>query len=433
MSKDYSLDALWQQTAGALAWDRASRMRLALEAYSDNLPRPLRVRPDQPDDNLQTNYIRSIVERTVSFLLADGPSIEIGGPDDDRGEEYLARVWPEDERAETLYDAATNGALFGHVFLRFSIEGGIPRVIVVDPMSIEVEWDPQDYTRVTRYIRQWSALTAQGAEAFRESVERTATGWTITLAQAQGTTWRVIERAEWRYQVPPIIHCKNLPAPNEFWGAPDITRGILRLNHYINRVDSLINRILRLHSYPKTIAIGVEESDLRIGVDGVIFLPDASQKIQNLEMQSDLSAALAFRDRLLQQLARLSGIPDLGNDESVGTQVSGVALKMRYKTLLDRTRTKRALYGRLIRQAVVGLLEIGGLFDLARPEMVTLHWPEALPVNDREMVDIALEKRQLGYSMDTLIRQTGGDPALEAEKRRLEQEEQQSAFDAGRL
>lgn len=428
------MDRPLQEAAMLDEWSRTTRMRAALLAYNDQLPKPLRITPSGPDDNVQTNYIEPIVDRIVSFLVGDGPSIEIGGPDDATGEAYLDRVWPADERFIFLDDAAINGALFGHVFARLAIENGIPRVVLLDPMGMTVEWDPTDWTRVTRFIYQWSAADVTGqARAFREVVERKEVGWIISTQEVVGGAWSEMARVEWRYTTPPIVHCKNRSKPNEFWGQPDITRGVLRLNHYINRIDSLINRIIRLHGYPKTVARGVAKSDLQLGVDGIIFLPEVEQTIENIEMQSDLGAALNFRDRLLQLLSRISGVPDLGNDESVGTQVSGVALKMKYKTLLDRTRRKRVFYGALLRQIVVGMLEIGGLARLARPEAVAIHWPDPLPANDREVVDIALLKQQLGFSRDTLIRQLGGDPDLEAEKRRAEAEEAARDFAAGRI
>jgi hypothetical protein len=433
------ISSLYQQTALAYESDRFQRIRRARDAYEGRLPKPLKVRSGAPDDNVRLNFCRYIVDRNVAALWTDDFSIEIGGPDDQTGERYLDDVWPEHERRELLLDLATSGSIAGDVFVQIAIEDGRPRVVLLDPEGVTASWSPDDYRQVTSYVYQASFISSSGeAVAWRDRFERQSDGsWLIW--REEGSTGRgyrpVGMQLEWRYPFPPILHIKNFVSPHHFYGSPDLTDDIIGLQYAIERVASLVNRIIRLHGYPKTIARGLAKTDLQIGVDGIIFLPNVDQQIENLEMQSDLSASLNFLRQLIERLALAASMPDLARTDQIGTAESGTALKIVYKPLLDRIATKRLFYGRLVRDIVSALLTIGGLERLASD--ITLHWGEPLPVNDAERLQIALLKQQLGISRQTILRELGYDPDAEAERRQAEQEADQTlalrAFDAGQV
>lgn len=88
-------------------------------------------------------------------------------------------------------------------------------------------------------------------------------------------------------------------------------------------------------------------------------------------------------------------------------------MQIRFAPLLDKTETKRRLYGDMLVELCRRLLVIGGYGD-AR---VHIHWPPALPTNDREAAETALILKQLGVSEATLLQRLGFDPELEAARR----------------
>jgi hypothetical protein len=412
---------------------RIELMRMAMLAYDDKSPKPLPVPSTTAiDDNVMVNYAATIVDKGVSFLFGDELKIEVGDDREDSnglvikdmsGEDYLNEVWPEDQRHEDLLDLGTNGGIFGHVWAKIKLTDGLPSVIVLDPLNMTAVWSDEDIREVKKFICTYPSFDEHGRSIVKkEETTREEKRWIIKeyISYSDGSSWKEVNSTDWNYEFAPIFHTKNLPYANQFYGRPDLTQGILALNYYLNRVDSLINRIIRLHGYPKVIAKGLTDQDLRIGVDGVLFLPDVEQEITQLEMSSDLKASLDFRDRMRRALAEVSHIPEITTaTEKLGT-LSGRAMQILYGPLLDQNKKKRLTYGRLIKDLVKGLLVIGRKEEQAKH--IKLHWGDPLPADHKEEAEVALLHQQVGASQDTLLRKLGYD---------TEDERQKRTFDAG--
>lgn len=410
--------------------------RKALLAYTGQTPPVLKVKPGDPDDNVYVNYSEVIVDKGVDFLFGQGLKISIGKESDKRGEARLEDLWPEEQRSEDLLDLGTNGGIFGHAWVKLAITEGMPEVVVLDPLNMSAKWERSNYKRVRLYRNQYNTVDENDRPiVWREEFSNRGDHWVIQeyYSRPSGTEWIPAGPAViWSYPFPPVFQCKNLPAPNEFYGRPDLSRYVLALIHYLARVDSLINRILRVHAFPKPIAKGLKKQDLQISTDEVLFLPDKEQDLKLLEMAGDLEAARLYRRELRQALAEVSHVPEVVTSklETVGP-LSGRALRILYGPLIDRTERKRRLYGRLIADLIGAILHIGG----APNEMVQLMWPEVLPADEVEKSNTALIKRQLGVSQETLLRELGYDP--EAEKLRRKDEDRNLGeqllrqFDAG--
>lgn len=449
---DFSLDAMMRQAASQYDLSRVEIMRKAILAYNDNSTKPLKVDATTGiDDNVQINYSRTIVEKGVAFLFGETLKIEITKPkrkgqagavetdDENPAEDYLDDVWPEDIRGEDFIDLATNGGQTGHVWAQIVIENGRPRVVVQDPLNLSAVWDERDIRRVEKYTAQWPSFDEHNRSIVRrQTVTRQGATWLIEdfYSYSDGSTWhRDGDAVVWRYEFAPVFQVKNLPNANVFYGSADLNLCVLRLNHYINRVDSLINKIIRIHAHPKTVAYGITEDQLEISSDGILFVDEFEAELKNLEMQSDLTAAQTFRDKMRGALAEVSHVPEIttGKTDNLGT-LSGRAMAILYGPLIDQTKKKRLLYGRFIKDIVRALLVIGG-HAVASKEIV-LRWGAMLPADDKEAAETALIKKQIGFSTDTLIQELGGDPDTEREKRALDINDTGAiigaAFDGGR-
>ncbi len=401
--------------------DRAEIMARAISYYEGLGPsRMLITRPGDPDDNLAIGYASTIVDKGASFLFGASPDIEIKGVqgDEEAGERYLDQVWEEEMRAVDLLELATNGGIFGHAWVKIATSNGLPTVLVLDPQNMSAEWDPRNYRQIWRYRNQYNTVDERGEPIiWREDTERMGRGWIIQefYSRPDKTNWIPAgPPIEWPYEFAPIFECKNLPKASEFYGKADLCRPVLALCHYIARVDSLINRIIRVHAYPKPVAKGMREQDLKVGTDQILFLPQVEQDLKLLEMTGDLTAAMNFRKQLREALAEISQVPEIatGKIESVG-QLSGLALKILYGPLLDRTYTKQKLYGRMIKQIVRALLVIGQVTPDAQ---INLKWPSPLPGDDRADAETAILKKQVGVSEESLLRELGYDPDDEKAK-----------------
>ena len=435
------IDEMMRAAAHTADTSRAEIMRRACLYYSDQGDAPLKKTKQGIDDNVLTNYAELIVDKGVSFLFGDELKIEVGAEakdgetKDTSGEDALEAVWGDDVRSEDLIDMATNGGIFGHVWAQIVVENKIPRVVVLDPLNMSAVWDAHDVKKVRLFRNQYNTFDEQGrAMVCRQDTIREGERWVIVDSESKGAgAWREVKRVDWLYDFPPIFHTKNLPNANMFYGRADLRLGVLRLVYYISRADSLINRILRIHAHPKTIAYGISPQDLKLGTDDVLFLEEYETEIRNLEMQTDLKASMDFRDRLRRSLAEVSHVPEVTTEtKSLGT-LSGRAMHMLYAPLIDVSKKKRRLYGRMIKELCRALLVIQGKADEAK--RIVIHWGDMLPADEKEAVEIAVMKKEIGYSDATLIRQTGGDPDKEKTQRETQVSDfaqaRGKAFDAG--
>ena len=423
---------------------RRQLMTRANSAYAGDdliINRPLKVESGKPDDNVALNYAELVVDKGVAFLFGQDLKIDIGeatetGESDQ--EAYLEEVWPEDIRAEDLVDLATNGGIFGHVWAKIAVENNVPSVVIGDPECYTAEWAPDNYKKVVRYLNTYRT-TVEGKSVMRRenTYQVSPQAWQIDLEQstAESPTWTVIESYPWPFPFPPVVQCKNLPTPNQFYGKADLTKHVLSLMYYINRVNSLINRIVRSHAAPKPIATGQAKTEMEMGTDKMLFLPNPNAKIQLLEMTGDLEQARNFRKDLREALAEITHVPEVttGKTENVG-QLSGRAMRILYGPLTDQTAKKRRLYGRLIKQLVGNLLVIGGKAGAApganggQKVKVNVHWGDALPADEKEQAEVAVLKKQVGFSNDTLISELGGDPDTERTQRASDADEAAANF-----
>jgi hypothetical protein len=241
----------------------------------------------------------------------------------------------------------------------------------------------------------------------------------------------------WRYTWSPIHTCQNLQCPDEVWGMSDIEPDILSINNAINFAASNINRILRFHAHPKLVATGIQASDMEMSVDGVTCLPSADSKLTQIEMMSSLADALQYWNLLKDAYDEHTRIPGIarGKVEDVGT-LSGVALRILYGPLMEKTAVKRLTYGEMLIELNQHLLEMGG-YD---PETeIEVKWGHAMPSDEKGEAEVAEIHSRLGVSNYTILEKLGYDAEEEQKKKSAEDDTQmnreaelmQARFDRG--
>jgi hypothetical protein len=421
----------------------------AINFYNGLVPAQLKIADGSPDDNVLVNYAEVCVDKGVGFLFGEPLVIGVGSEKDKSGEAHLEEVWPQSQRDEELQEMAEDGAKSGDAYLKINIEpSGLPRVTVGDPLLYRIETDEHDVSRPVKFHCTYQLKDASGKPyLFRETTSRAEGGarWLIEEFHSYdgGKTWSQIgQGVNWNFPFPPIFHCKNLPNPKSVYGKPDLTEPVLKLISYISRLDSMCGKVVRVHSSPKAWTRNVAAKDLQWGTDGVLHLgrgvaggtQPLEAQIGLLEMQNDLSTALSLRKVLREGLAEMTGVPEVatGKVENVG-QLSGLAIRLLYGPLIEKTKKKQLRYGRMIKECVEALLVIGGKSGLK----VKLNWGDALPGDEKAKVEVAEGKKRLGFSTNTLIKELGGDPEHEREQRDLDADtfggELLGAFDKGAL
>lgn len=399
---------------------RQERWQAAWNAYFGDTPDTLKVKVNQPDDNVKINYARMIVNTGVSFLFGKPLQWELDSGSDERtpAEQWLDDCVRVNGGALLWQKLAINGAVCGHTFVKIVPGAGqYPRLILLSPEYVTVVCDPDDKDLVYRYVIQYTARGKDGERVdTRQMIERDNNRWTIVDKRSiNGGEWQVIGESVWSYQWPPIIDCQNLPSPNEYYGIADIEEDVLGLNRVINFTMSNLQRIIRFHAHPKTWGSGFNAKELRAGVDETLIFTNPDASLHNLEMQSDLTSSIDYYQRLKEALHETACVPEVatGKLDNIG-QLSGVALAILYQPILDRTEQKRLTYGALIVELFRRLLEMAGFGE---QNLIVLIWPKLLPENRMEELQAALLAKELGVSSDTLLREAGYDPDAEREKR----------------
>jgi hypothetical protein len=183
-----------------------------------------------------------------------------------------------------------------------------------------------------------------------------------------------------------------LPNPVGFYGRDELPHA--ELNDAINRVASDVSRILRFHAYPRTIGTGFEAGTVQAtAIDDFWTIPNENARVFNLEMGSDLTASMRFLQTLTEAFLGESRVNILNGDPQNVKGVTNLAIRALYMDMIAKNEVLRRHYGRGIQDLSQRLLMLGGRrFDVAP----TVHWGDALPMDQREAVEIVARQVDVG-------------------------------------
>jgi len=453
-----------QVLKAAVEQERGRHMRLAKawRCYEGQFDKPLLPTKTDPlgKDNVLLNYAQVVVNKGVSFLMGQEVDFEIDGgnqedvdtdPDEagaaapSEEAKWLDLVWAQNRKGCLFHNMAINGGVTGDVFVRLRIPEPAsgqkyPRIENLDPANVTPILGTDDIDNVQGWVIQWNCMQNGTPAVRRQLIEPSGAQWTITdhISVGNQSSWTFMSSAIWPYPWAPVLHCNNLPQQNVFWGMSDIEAHVLSVNDAINKAASSMARILGVHAHPKTWGRGFSAATIDMSVDSLTVLPNPASELKNLEMASDLSASQVFLGSLVSAIFQITGVPELtaGNLEKIG-QLSGLALKILYGSLLEKNATKQLFYGAMLEEMTGRLLEMGGFGD---GHSVEIQWPDPLPQDSSGNVQDATVLDGLGVSKDTLLTRLGFDPAVERAKKAKEMEDAKemgaamlSAFEQGDL
>ena len=417
---------MWQARQDDERQAKLERIKTAWQYYNGEHPKPLSVRPNAPDDNVIVNLARPVVDKGISLLFGQEVTWQVDETASTTTpvEQFLSEVWAANDKMVLLTELAQNGALAGVAAIKIVPRPGDHqrpyRLVNLDPANLEIHCDDEDVDEVERYRIEYTTHDEKGAEVVKRqditAVENEATGvvyqWTIRDFEARGamkTFEPVGEPTIWAYVLPPIVHCKNLPMANCVWGVGDLEDA--KLNDALNLIASSTRKILRLHASPQTVAYNFDPAMLRRDANQIWHVPEGTDgRLENLEMQSDLASSLAFYRDLRAAFYAQGRMPDVSQIGNLGA-LTNFGLRVLFADALERTNTKRMLYGGLIQRVNRLLCLIAGKGDNVT---VSLAWPDPLPVNSKELVETVAAEQTTGLTSDeTLTGVLGRDYADE--------------------
>ncbi len=370
---------------------RSGVMARSYSYYVGNPPAPLIRRSGEPDDNVIVSLGRALVDTGVAYLFGEEVTSTVTGPAPERPQDWLDECWRRNKRMLTLQKLAHNGGICGHAFVKIIPDGirtqqgrsNWPRVVVLDPQTVRVVTDDDDCDLVEQYVITPPCPAGDRSDPRRQVIDRQAdaegntTSWLIHDQHYVGGAWVTDLTTPWTWDFAPVVDAQNLPRPNDYWGESDLPDDICNMLHQINRLASHHQKIVRVHAAPKTWARGMGTRTLDLAIDSVIQMPSETAELKILEMQSDLSSTREFLAVLMEDVAIVTRTPlvAMGVPDRQGA-ISGVALQIRFRPLVQKTEAKRRTYGDLIVELDRRLLALGGFGDAL---LTQLDWPELLP------------------------------------------------------
>jgi len=385
--------------------------------YRGEFAKPLKVRQNQPDDNITLNMARQIVSQSVYLLFGVPPRFDLPTPEDVEvhpSEEALDRIWAENQAELFSHNLAVDGSIGGHCYVKLILDplrsDGV-RLVRLDPSVVSVFWRPDDRDHVLAYKVQWT----EGERTYRQDIVEADNGWQI-IEMRKGRSdpsWTVTGEEPWPYPFAPIVDWQNLPNPSGYYGDSDLVNP--GLNDVLNRVASNSNKIIRLHAHPKTIGIGMKSGDVQeTAVDGFWAIPNPQANIFNLEMQSDLASSMAFQEFLQASFYSEHSAVDISSIKDRLGQLTNFGLHSLFWNALNKLRVKRLLYGNGLAEVSRRALTLAGHLDVPEP---TVSWGDALPENRGEQVAAVANEMAAGIiSHETAAEDLGRDWEVEAQR-----------------
>jgi len=374
----------------------------------------------------------------------------------------LNKVWKENRKKSFLFNMGLSGAIHGDVFVKIipnacGMKNQYPRLLLLDPANVDVEWDPNDCNRVLKYaieyvVEEENPQTQQpepklriqeitaNVQGYGGDPNEPITSWTIQnyehpMGYVQNVGYTPLEGGkvpvgpaeEWPYAWAPIEHCQNVELPHMYWGLPDLDESSVEVLESLQRSMSSLNKIVRVHASPRMFAKNVmpdQIDEIDVSADNIITLPNMEAELNVLETLSNLAPSIEYAREQRKMLLEMVQCPPiaLGEFESASTAISGVTLSILYAPILQKTELKRISYGDMIERLNQKILVLMG-HDEEETESMVLVWPESMPGSAYLERQTLQQDQQMGASSYTILSRLGYDPKEERANFMREQEE----------
>ncbi len=377
----------------------------------------------EPDDNVIINMTKMIIDRTMTFVAPTMPEFILDAkvPEQTEDEEWLEDVWLANGGLSLLHEIIFNGAVSGHAYVRITDDDelGYPRIIPIDSRRVTTYWKADDSRTVIWHEVTWEIEDVKYIVDYVNNLDGT---WSIIeYTSKNGTKWAVSNRTEWRSAVPPIIHTKHLPNPNQFYGLPELPT--LGLQDKLNLIASENARIIRYYSSPKTVATGVNPEDVQqTAINSLYAIPKPDAKVYNLEMDSELAASMTMLEVMHTNILAENRVIVLRGEVKDFQRVTNAGVRTIFLDPLSKNIILRDNYGRLLQDISRAIFFAAGRGEIKRPTVIHA---DPLPVDQTEEVNVdAIERAMNIVSRQTVSQRRGLNWATELEYMRQESEQE---------
>ncbi|MGH7244826.1 MAG: phage portal protein [Phycisphaerales bacterium] len=371
-------------------------------------------------------------------------------------ETALDAIWESSGGISLFTDLALLAHVFGHVDLLVRVtEAGadfrrrarshnaqpleilrtVPpvRVEVIDPRRGIPIADTSDFRRLSAYIihfqREEHAPEDSGAAAgFLRSLigappsRRKRTTHTEFISADFHHIYeneRVVssEETPWTQGRLPVVHIQNVSQPFHYSGISEVEPLIPLQDELNTRLSDRAYR-LAMQSFKMYLCKGLGSTDtLSIGPGVMLATDDTQASIQTFGGDAEAPSEDAHFEAIRNALDKLSGVPPLATgvvQGKVGNLSSAMALKVTLMGLLSRTARKQVTYGRGLAEASRLILAALDHLDILKTDeldrSIRIDWPDPLPTDDREQVQVAETKLRIGIEKHRVLGELGYTP-----------------------
>lgn len=332
--------------------------------------------PPNDKPQITENYVRAFVDKFVSFELGGGfrikqePHIEsLEG--DNNPYLHLERVWEYNNRLEKSVELGQSKAITGDGWIQVSYDakfdakgkrnkefydpfdefekGKIKITVLPTAIVFPVYSDTHDREQLERleimypvYDNEEQAFGFTHRGKTRQTIYKQV--WTADRVQVFYKDLNTpIQDLPNKYGVIPFVQIKNFPQQGKNEGMSDV-EDVIPLNVEMNMKKSDISEIIDYHSAPITLVFGARVSQLERGANKVWGGLPTDAKVQNLQLEGDLSTAKDYIASLKLAMHEVGNIPEgvLGGSLAI-SNTSGVALQIALLPLLERVKIKQVL------------------------------------------------------------------------------------------
>ncbi len=418
-------------------------------AQAQGLPARLQPAEGRSREVVIENDIAWRVHTLVDFMFGKPVELSPQVSDPDRGNlirRFLSAVIEVNGGANLLQDAAVLGTVFGHVDLMLRVRGGGPFNLadpvdaasrfVIEPVDarrgIPVLAD-DDYRRLNGYVLRVATATDQGHPSLIDRVKGRIRGdaastsrfkshrvqvWdahqVVDLIQEKGKGYRRIGSARNRLGRVPIVHIQNMPQPLRYSGLSEVEPLIPLQDELNTRLSDRANRIT-MQAFKMYLGKGIEQFTERpIGPAQMWQTDNPDASIQEFGGDADSPTESAHISDIRDAMDKTSGVSPVAAGVirgKVGNLSSQNAIRLVLMGLLARVERKRVTYGAGLQrlcELILHAADVYGVLPNTPDERrVRIDWPDPIPENQREQIELAQSKIDLGVPRQVVLNELG--------------------------
>lgn len=438
---------LWGYYRNALREDSTGRVRPAQE---EGLPARFRGRrrgEDDRDDQKERvieNDIAWRVHAMVDFMFGRPVTVASQVADAGRRAEIgrvLDGVWEGSGGIALLQDMALLGAVYGHVDLLLRAGsaagdsvgvggGGAVRVEVVEPTRGIPLVSARDFRALDAFVvrleRETTEVTRE-AEGGRAGLARLGLRWRSSARRGREevlevfsasvrqlyVSGRLVEEEEHGLGETPVAHIQNISQPLEYEGLSEVEPLIPLQDELNTRLSDRAHRVT-MQSFQMYLAKGLEGfAGAPIGAGMVWATENEQASVDAIGGDAASPSEESHIRELREAMDKASSVTPIvtGVLSKVGNLSSENALRVTLQGMLTKTARKRVTYGRGIaamsRMALTALDRMGVFRTSEEERAVRVVWPDPLPRSERERLEEARLKRELGVAEDVVLAELG--------------------------